>query len=750
LNNIGRNDPCYCGSGKKYKQCCAVREQNARSAPIAPAHLAQNYQALQNALGHHQAGRFGEAEAIYRQVATRAPDNFDALHLLGVLLHQTGRHTEAVEWISRALALQPDFAEAHSNLGEAFRALGRLDEAVTSFDRALALKPGYAQAHYNKGLALHAMGGLDNAVTAFQQALSVKPDYPDALLALARLLQGQGELKKALLCCQRLLKLNLQIDGHWLLYAGILEFLSADALMLVDRDLLLQAFARDVLDPQKLERIATAMVCSDPLVQPLLALASDTQGAAGKTASTLTSEDFGPVMEMPLLLALLEQALITDYRLERLLTEIRRSLLAMSRQKEPRGGKPHEAAYDATAERFACCLALQCFANEYLYIVSPEEESIVASLAAEADAALTRQAPLSAFQLAALGCYQPLYRYSFATKIQPSAWTQKHAQALLERQLRQPREEESIKADIPGVTGIADTVSQAVRQQYEENPYPRWKRRGKLGTGLPLHAALCQRLPYRDIPENLPATPHILVAGCGTGSDAFQVAQAFAHGSMLAVDISKTSLAYAIRATKEFGVTDIDFRHADILELGVLNRQFDLIVCSGVLHHMRDPMAGWRVLTGLLQPDGYMNIGLYSRRARREVAALRQLVAEKEYPATREGISKFRHDVMQGEAGVQAGNIAITPDFYTTSACRDLIFHVQEHVYSPLEIQQCLNELGLEFLGFEFSNPEIRNRYLALFPENPACDSLDNWEKVEEENPEIFAGMYQFWVRKQR
>lgn len=710
-------------------------------APVGPGGIsgaAGIARALQAALEYHQAGHFAQAEPIYRQVLALDPRNADALHLSGVLHHQTGRHAEAADLISQALALQPDYAEAHGNLGEAWRALGRHDEAMACYGRALALKPGYAQAHYNQGLSLHAQGKLDAAVASFQHALSLKPEYPDALLALARLLQDQGELKKALLCCQRLLKIQPGMARNWYLYAGILELLSDEALDLVAPALLLQAFSQQGLDPQKLERIATAIVCRDALAQQFLTVAETGEGAR-RIAEALTDGSLLALLEMPLLLALLEQALITDYRLERLLTQVRQALLAAALR---------EAAIAPALERFACCLALQCFANEYIYVVAPVEEDALAALIDWLTVSLRQQQALPAFRLALVACYQPLYRQAFVASIEPGAWPQQHVQTLLERQMRQPLEEARLKAGIADLTGVADAVSQAVRQQYEENPYPRWKRRGMPGVGQPLAEALRQRLPCRDIPATLPVAPDILVAGCGTGSDAFQVAQSFAHAGILAVDISKTSLAYAMRATREFGVADIDFRHGDILELGTLERQFDLIVCSGVLHHMRDPLAGWRVLTGLLRPHGYMNIGLYSRRARREVSILRQLVAEKGYAATREGISRFRRDVMQGDAGITIGDIAISPDFYSTSACRDLIFHVQEHVYSPLEIRDCLDALGLEFLGFEFSNPETRNRYLARFPDNPACDSLANWEVVEEENPAIFAGMYQFWVKK--
>jgi 2-polyprenyl-3-methyl-5-hydroxy-6-metoxy-1,4-benzoquinol methylase len=335
----------------------------------------------------------------------------------------------------------------------------------------------------------------------------------------------------------------------------------------------------------------------------------------------------------------------------------------------------------------------------------------------------------------------------FAAGIDTSAWPA-CARKVAQRQLIEPKEEEKIKTQLPKLTAIDDSVSQAVRQQYEENPYPRWRRRSNAGQAQSIHALMRQRFPHQDFAAESPDVPEILIAGCGTGSDAVQVVNTFKNAKVLAVDMSSSSLAYAKRATREFGVDNIEFGQADILELASLNRKFDIVVCSGVLHHMKNPMAGWRVLLQLLRPRGYMNIGLYSRRARTEVAALRELIAKAGYAATPEGIRRFRADVMRGDGAIAVGDLARSPDFYSISACRDLLFHVQEHVFSPLDIQSCLDELGLQFLGFDLPNPEARNRYLERFPDNPACDSLANWDAVEQDHPQIFAGMYQFWTRK--
>ena len=85
-------------------------------------------EALDVAVRHHQAGRLAQAEQIYRQILDVAPDQPDALHLLGVVHSQRGDHATAIDYIGRAIRRKPNEAAYHSNLGIACRALGRLHE----------------------------------------------------------------------------------------------------------------------------------------------------------------------------------------------------------------------------------------------------------------------------------------------------------------------------------------------------------------------------------------------------------------------------------------------------------------------------------------------------------------------------------------------------------------------------------------------------------------------------------------------
>src|SRR5690606_839498 len=122
----------------------------------------------------------------------------------------------------------------------------------------------------------------------------------------------------------------------------------------------------------------------------------------------------------------------------------------------------------------------------------------------------------------------------------------------------------------------------------------------------------------------------VLIAGAGTGKQALQ--SAFAYGPkarLLATDLSAPSLGYADCAAKRYGVDNIEFMVADILDLDRLDRQFDIIECVGVLHHMADPWAGWRKLVSRLKPSGLMYVGLYSATARANFGILRE---QPDYP----------------------------------------------------------------------------------------------------------------------
>ena len=143
--------------------------------------------ALQAGVQHLQAGRFGEAERIYRNILAGDPGDAVALHLLGATFHQAGRAAEGEPLVRQAIAARPDYVEAHNTLGNIVKSLNRLDEAVGAYTNALRLRPGYAVGHYNLANALRAQGNLEAAACAYQTAIRCKPDYADAYYNLGNL-----------------------------------------------------------------------------------------------------------------------------------------------------------------------------------------------------------------------------------------------------------------------------------------------------------------------------------------------------------------------------------------------------------------------------------------------------------------------------------------------------------------------------------------------------------------------------------
>jgi SAM-dependent methyltransferase len=319
--------------------------------------------------------------------------------------------------------------------------------------------------------------------------------------------------------------------------------------------------------------------------------------------------------------------------------------------------------------------------------------------------------------------------------------------AVIDQQIVQPAEERRLRATIPRLTAIEDRVSLEVQRQYAENPYPNWVRLPLTDQPMTLDEHLGSLFPHQPFRNLGKAAAEILIAGCGTGQQALDAANLFAASRLLAIDLSLPSLAFARRKARELGIGNIEFAQGDILKLGALDRTFDSIEATGVLHHLADPWAGWSVLLGRLAPGGVMRIGLYSELARQDIVRGRKIVAERGYRATPDDIRRARQELVAIAAEQQLLFVRDSWDFFSISECRDLLFHVQEHRTTLPQIKAFLAAQNLEFLGFELADPLWR-AYGARFPTDPARTDLDLWHQFETENPRTFTGMYQFWVQK--
>ena len=161
-----------------------------------------------------------------------------------------------------------------------------------------------------------------------------------------------------------------------------------------------------------------------------------------------------------------------------------------------------------------------------------------------------------------------------------------------------------------------------------------------------------------------------------------------------------------------------------------------------MLHHLADPMRGWSRLVRLAQAGRLMRLGFYSELGRADVAAgagvCRGAAATKRPRTTSAAAGR----IFLKAASRACTRSPLSPDFYSTSACRDLLFHVQEHRLTLPQIGAFLTEHRLTFLGFELPTTDACAIPRASFPDDAAMTDLAHWHRSRADNPDTFGGMY--------
>lgn len=719
-----------------------------------------------------RAGRSEQAIEQYSRAVAHKPDYAEAHLNLGNLVFSLGRLAEATICYQKVAALKPDFAETHYNLGNVLAQQGRTQEAVACFERSLALKP-LAETHNNLGIALAKdPARTDEAMAHYRKALALNPLFVEAENNIANLHAARGELEKAADIFGRIVQAHpnnadayenlartLLTGGAALAAVPVL----AQALTLRETSAAKRLFVASVKQvrsgsdhPALRDLVVRSLTESwdhagllGNIVASLIKTSTETGGCVARAAQAwprrLTAEELfgasGPdqVFKDRLLLAWLQTARVTDIEIERFLTMARSVLLRCA-------GGPAGGNVQAHELRFWSNLAQQCFANEFVFATTEDEVAAATRLRGEAAAALGAGEPVPVLQLLAIAALGRLDTLAHAARLLDHAWPD-DVRAVLRQQLSEPREEQQLRASIPRLAPIKDDVSRRVQAQYEENPYPRWI---NVPRESPQPADEHRQAPFLHAPIRPYGSgigTEVLIAGCGTGQHVVGIAQRYPQARILAIDLSMTSLGYAARKTRELGLTNVEYAQADILELGAVGRSFDVIESSGVLHHLGDPFAGWRVLLSVLRPRGYMHAGLYSELARQQIVAARRFIAERGYGSSVEDIRRCRQDLIEAATDGLLKEIADLGDFYTVSDCRDLLFHVQEHRLTLTRIKAFLEDAGLCFLGFDLE-PSQYHAYARQFPDDKAMTNLAQWHVFEMQNPQTFIGMYQFWVQR--
>lgn len=738
-------------------------------------------------------GEPADAEADFRKAAALDPGSAVALQSLAFAQLEGGRAEAAAASFEAALALhgEADASAASSGWGlaQAWLRLGRPAAARRALESALESDPGHE-------LSLRSLIGLSCAAFDWPAAErhlreALRPGRPaekDAGLraALADVLRQQGRLEEAL---EALLAAPTPLSGP---LRSALASLAADRRLVTPglaagtrerlAEELAPAFEDRALDPQELMAATVALAKLDPRCERFWAAVEKGERAA---------DDGGRVVA--LLLRALERALVTDFELEARLLEVRRALLLA-------GSTAALAPWRLAA---VCALAAQAALGYYLHPLDEAEQAGAARwrgrladlLAGEGEPEPEQDRhprdasgePAGEDRLRGLGVGQGEPRPEpdrlpgadagaapgFVLAINALAWPLEPLLAalggsaervtglgpfpppverLLARQLEEPAVERRLAAELRGKPWREDASSALVRRQYEQHPYPRWSGVRLEPEPRPPAAVLHRLFPWLELPSFLSEPGPILVAGCGTGQQAIAAAGQFRAAKVLAIDLSAESLAYAKRMAGLYAFAHLELRRADLLALDPRDGLFDVVLCTGVLHHLEDPEAGWKHLSALVRAGGVLKIALYSRVARRGLAGARAAAALALDPrAPGEDGEAIDEQVRAARrflaAGPHAAGLGRFVDFYSLVGCRDLLFHVRERAYSLPEIAAMAERLGLRFLGFELPREIAGELYSRLYPLDRERRDLGHWAALEAAWPDTFLDMYQMWFQ---
>jgi SAM-dependent methyltransferase len=199
----------------------------------------------------------------------------------------------------------------------------------------------------------------------------------------------------------------------------------------------------------------------------------------------------------------------------------------------------------------------------------------------------------------------------------------------------------------------------------------------------------------------------ILVAGCGTWQAA-KYAVCRPEALVVGIDVSPTSLDSTERLKRKYGLENLAIEQRSIEEVGGLARQFDLIVCTGVLHHLADPEAGLRALRSVLKPDGVIYLMVYAPYGRAGIYMLQEY-------CRRLGVETSVGEIGDLVSVVEAlprqhplmSILSASRDFQNADAIADALLNPRDRSYSVPQLLEAVTANGLSFVRWYWQAPYL-------------------------------------------
>lgn len=714
-----------------YALICEEKGENEKAirlyekcAKSFPNHI---YSKLNLSFLYYKLNQLEIAEKIIEEAIQLKPSLPNGHCIRGLILKGLDKYDESRLSLEKAIELDKNYFDAYINLGLLNKDSNKYNEAEEYYLKALEINNKSAIAHLNLGACYKEKQDLDKAILHTKMAIEIDNKLENCYLNLATIYNQIGDYKKSLSLTKKELLLHKHSELSYQLISELIK--KGEVLNTSEKDnreLLKNLLNRKDISHRELFGNINSLI-SKEILEELSILES----------KLYENNKFNILIKDKELVKALSLLIFCSPLWEKVLGNIRKNILLNYSDKD----KISNSIFN-----FIIGLGSQCFLNEYVYYISTEEKDKLKELKK-----IINNNKNQDYKLAIISCYQSLSSINDEIiNLNTYIPNKKELNNLLDLQFKEFNAEKKISKGIKKIGNIKDSTSKEVKNQYELNPYPRWRynsyaKENKLNFLSVINSEIS---PNTIKPNSVQLTNkkiNILIAGCGTGIQIIEASR-YSNCEITAIDLSNSSISYAKRKVDEYGLKNINFIEMDLLELTSLNKRFDLIECSGVLHHMNEPSKGLSNLFDVLEPEGFLKLGLYSKYAREEILKARKLIKEKDIKPNIDGIRNFRNDLLNGEIK-EVNEISNWSDFYSTSMCRDLCFHTHENCYTLIEIKNMLKVSNLEFLGFTLSK-EIRDKYQIDNKDKDSLKNLELWDKFEKLNPNSFREMYQFWSRK--
>ena len=662
--------------------------------------------------------KFSEAEIQIADAITLDQANSDYWGLLGKIWYGQNRFDECKDALTMALQLNVNNEDALETMGNLAFKTAPL-EGLAWYERAydvqknnLGLAKKLAQFYFHHEI-------YPKSVYYCHEYNKLKPDDMSILNLMGAAFYQMGDRIRALDVFSKMVRKNPDNINAKSSLVQCYQFYEHNEFVPAARTVILSCLRTEKLAHRLLSRPWASLIWTDPALEPFRRF---------KNEAHSKDLDIIPNLKDEFLLIGLQNVYLSNAQTEIILQNIRRDLLLN-----------WDFYKDHASELipFLKSLGLVCWYNEFAFYIQANEKESLLTLQNNIQNLIEQGTELSneqAAQFCLLASYVPLL--SLGTSVASVKLTNKQNQELkplLKAQIKDPLREIEIGKTIQGFTSISDETSLAVRAMYEGRPYPRWR----AVSAIDVPADIIQKAKDIDL----------LVAGCGTGHEPMQYAMSAPSLNITAIDLSIASMSYGMRMAEEYGVKSINFRHGDLMKVADLNKKFDIITSSGVLHHLKEPEKGLEPLVKILKQGGRMSISLYSQYARDLILnPAADYIVQKGYTKSEDDIRAFRRDLMQLPDGDPRKMCMSSTDFYSLSECTDLLFHVQEHRYTFPKIRAMVEKFGLELHHVMVESPIIK-AYNEMFPDDREQLNWDHWDEFEQKNPTTFAGMYKTWLK---